>query len=139
MTRYDTNLASEFWVLSMRHRLGADASLTLGNKKTVDIVVTTDAVRAKTVDVKGVAGPYDWPADNIHRARGKNHYYVFVSFNGRIEDATRPPSAWVIPATRVQRFLRKYRTRTVVSRAFIRAHGHRYADGWARLVRPSAG
>ncbi len=39
MTKYNTNLASEFYVLSMLHRLGADASLTLGNKKAVDIIV----------------------------------------------------------------------------------------------------
>ena len=38
MTNYNTNLASEFYVLSMLHRLGSDASLTLGNKKSVDIV-----------------------------------------------------------------------------------------------------
>ena len=39
MTKYNTNLASEFYVLSMVHRLGVDASLTLGNKKAVDIIV----------------------------------------------------------------------------------------------------
>jgi hypothetical protein len=39
MTTYNTNLASEFYVLSMLHRFGCDASLTLGNKKSVDIVV----------------------------------------------------------------------------------------------------
>ena len=42
MTRYDTNLAAEFHVLSMLHRLGADASLTLGNKKAVDIIVVNE-------------------------------------------------------------------------------------------------
>lgn len=31
MTAYNTNLASEFYVLSMLHRLGCDASLSLGN------------------------------------------------------------------------------------------------------------
>ena len=39
MTTYNTNLAAEFYVLSMLHRLGADAALTLGNKKAVDIIV----------------------------------------------------------------------------------------------------
>jgi hypothetical protein len=36
---YNTNLASEFYVLSMLYRLGFDANLTLGNKKSVDIAV----------------------------------------------------------------------------------------------------
>ena len=37
MSSYNTNLAAEFYVLSMLHRLGADAALTLGNKKGVDM------------------------------------------------------------------------------------------------------
>jgi hypothetical protein len=39
MTKYNTNLAAEFYVLSILHRLGAEAALTLGNKKAVDINV----------------------------------------------------------------------------------------------------
>ncbi|MCI0428424.1 MAG: hypothetical protein L0Z46_10455 [Nitrospiraceae bacterium] len=44
MTKYDTNLAAEFYVLSTLHRLGADASLTLGHKKAVDIFVAQGGV-----------------------------------------------------------------------------------------------
>lgn len=62
---YNTNLAAEFYVLSVLHRLGAHATLTLGNKKSVDIAIVTGKGRALTVDVKGVAGPHDWPADNL--------------------------------------------------------------------------
>jgi hypothetical protein len=40
---YNTNLASEFHVLSMLHRRGAEASLTVGNKKSVDIAVVLGA------------------------------------------------------------------------------------------------
>ena len=56
MTTYNTNLASEFYVLSVLHRLGAEANLTLGNKKAVDIVIVHAAGDAVTVDVKGLAG-----------------------------------------------------------------------------------
>ncbi len=35
----NTNLASEYYVLSMLYRIGANAYLTLGNKKSVDIIV----------------------------------------------------------------------------------------------------
>src|SRR3990172_7500083 len=65
MTRYNTNLASEYYVLACLHRLGATANLTLGNKKGVDIVVVRDAGDAVTVEVKGVADKYEWPADNL--------------------------------------------------------------------------
>lgn len=63
--RYDTNLASEFYVLAALHRLGADASLSLGNKKCVDITVVHEAGDTSTIDVKGVAGKHDWPVGNI--------------------------------------------------------------------------
>jgi hypothetical protein len=53
---YDTNLASEFYVLSILYRLGLDANVTLGNKKSVDISVVLGPGRAVTIDVKAVAG-----------------------------------------------------------------------------------
>ncbi len=56
MSKYNTNLASEFHVLSRLHRLGANAVLTLGNKKAVDIIVYGDDGMILTIDVKGVAG-----------------------------------------------------------------------------------
>ena len=51
MTKYNTNLAAEFYVLSMLHRLGADAALTLGNKKAIDIIVANEGGTI-TIDVK---------------------------------------------------------------------------------------
>src|SRR3954471_20641077 len=57
---YNTNLASEFYVLSALYRLGMDANLTLGNKKSVDIAVVLGPGHAITVDVKAVAGKMDW-------------------------------------------------------------------------------
>ena len=58
MTKYNTNLASEFYVLSMLHRVGLNATLTLGNRKSVDIVVTLRIGTAITIDVKGVPVRY---------------------------------------------------------------------------------
>src|ERR1700677_610119 len=49
-------LAAEFYVLSVLHRLGVDANLTLGNKKSVDIAAVRAAGDAITIDVKGLAG-----------------------------------------------------------------------------------
>lgn len=137
MSTYNTNLASEFWVLSVLHRLGADASLTLGNKKAVDIVIATPTGRIKTLDVKGVAGPYDWPADNIRLPAPRTHFYAFLSFNGRIQDPTSTPDVWIVPAAALRPFIRKYKTRVVVSRAEMRNRGKRYLRGWRHLVRQS--
>ena len=65
MGSYGTKLASEFYVLSVLHRIGAEPSLTLANKKAIDIYVPISPDEFITIDVKGVAGRYDWPAANV--------------------------------------------------------------------------
>ncbi len=134
MTTYNTNLAAEFYVLSMLYRLGADASLTLGNKKAVDIIVTRENKPIKTIDVKGLAGPYDWPADNIHLPGLANHFYVLVSFEHKIAEPLFAPSAWIIPANELKQFIREYNTRIVISRAAVKANGACYLHAWSQVV-----
>ena len=51
---HNTNLAGEFWVLSALNRLGIEAQLTLGNKKSVDIIVIRNST-IYTLDVKALA------------------------------------------------------------------------------------
>lgn len=133
MTTYNTNLAAEFYVLSMLHRLGADAALTLGNKKAVDIIVTCESMTI-TIDVKGLEGRYDWPADNIHVLEGSQHFYVLISFEGKITDPLSLPSAWIIPAKELAQFIRKYKTRTVISRADVKAKGGSFLHAWSKII-----
>lgn len=59
MTSYNTNLAAEFYVLSMLHHLGANAALALGNKKAVDIIVASEDGTTTTIDVKGLVKRYE--------------------------------------------------------------------------------
>lgn len=68
---YNTNLAAEFYVLSMLHRWGADAVLTLGNKKAVDILVTRAAGRSE-------------PRRAAKTARGA----LLLATRGYVEDAS---------------------------------------------------
>src|ERR1700720_4384215 len=108
MNGYNTNLASEFHVLSVLHRLGAEACLTLGNKKGVDIFLTRDTGTSVMVEVKGVAGKYDWPADNILPLEGKLRFVVLVSYEGRIQDPSTVPSVWVVPGEVIGSFIKQY-------------------------------
>ena len=135
MTKYNTNLASEFYVLSMLYRLGADAALTLGNKKAVDIVVVNEDGTTITIDVKGLAGRYDWPADNIHLVDDHNHFYVLVSFEGKIADPQSIPSAWIIPAVEMKNFFHQYKTRLDVSRAYLIENGKQFLNAWSLIIR----
>ena len=132
--KYNTNLAAEFHVLSILHRLGLEANLTLGNKKAVDIFIFKPDGKTITIDVKGVAKKYDWPADNLKIDGNRDHYIVLVCFNGKIEDPNEPPSVWVVPAKEIKQFKKEYKTRTVVSRKKIVNEGRKYLQAWDALV-----
>ncbi len=134
MTKYNTNLASEFYVLSMLHRLGIDASLTLGNKKAVDIIVVNENKTFTTIDVKGVAGKYDWPADNIHEFENTNHFYVLVSYENEISNPLTLPSVWIIPSNDLKQFIIEYKTRKDVQRSRMMTEGQKYLHAWSLLT-----
>jgi hypothetical protein len=131
MAGYDTNLAAEFLVLSILHRLGADATLTLGNKKSVDIVVVREAGDAVTIDVKGVSRQYDWPADNVRAGLEGRHFLVLVSFEGQIRKPDSMPRMWVVPYKEIGKFMKQYKGRRNISRALILLKcGSAYRDAW---------
>jgi hypothetical protein len=135
MTKYNTNLAAEFYVLSCLHRLGATANLTLGNKKGVDIVVVRDAGDAVTVEVKGLAGKYEWPADNLVTLNPDRHFVALVCYEGRIDEIEMPPPrVWILPFREVEQFIRHYRTRTNVARSLILAEGGAFENAWSLIL-----
>ena len=134
MSKYETNLASEFYVLAALYRLGADASLSLGNKKAVDITVVRAAGDSFTIDVKGVAGKYDWPADNINPVLRERHFLVFVSFEGKFEDPREVPTIWIVPPAAVGQFRVQYSGRCNISRAKLQAEGDCYRERWDFII-----
>jgi hypothetical protein len=133
---YDTNLAAEFYVLSVLHRLGISATLTLGNKKSVDIVITHDAGQATTVDVKGLAGTTNWPIDNIKEGRD-NHFIVFVTFLGRISDPSVLPEVYIVPSKAIAEpviYTNPAKNRRVIPVRRARIHWNAYKDAWSLLA-----
>lgn len=127
---YNTNLASEFYVLSVLHRLGADAVLTLGNKKSVDLAVVREAGDSITVDVKGLAGSTGWPIDNVKDAKA-GHYLVFICYRGKIADVQIQPEAWVIPSIELEPFV--YHApggRKVVQRSMLVKQAQKFENAW---------
>ncbi len=94
---YNTNLASEFYVMSVLYRLGLDANLTLGNKKSVDIVVVHAPGDTVTIDVKAVAGRVDWLVGNAGGPARERHFVVLLAYDGKFAQLTELPKAWVLP------------------------------------------
>lgn len=71
-------------------------------KKAVDILVMNEDKTITTVEVKGLAKAYDWPADNIHQFKDARHFYALVSFEGKINDPLSPPVCMDNPIQKVK-------------------------------------
>jgi len=130
---YNSNLASEFHVLSTLYRLGVDASLTLGNRKAVDIVVAYSRGDSATVEVKAIAGKDDWLVGNVPVQPKQRHFVVLVSYDNKIADPSFPPRCWifrheeVIPLIRTLGAVRYIRRRDVLDTA------HTFEGRWSVL------
>lgn len=129
---YNTNLAAEFYVLSVLHRLGVNANLTLGNKKSVDIAVIRDAGDALTIDVKGLAGKTCWPVDNFRER--KHHFLVLVCYLGKISDPSVLPEVYVVPSEAIPSLTYSAPGgRKTVELSTMRKKGPNYRDAWLQL------
>ena len=137
MSGYNSNLAGEFYVLSMLHRLGADATLTLGNKKSVDIVVVRAAGKTVTVDVKALAGRTSWPVDNF-RGGKKGHFLALVCFLGKIERLDATPEIYIVPSLELDGHIYHANKsgRKVVQLSRMRRDGAKYRkpSAWKKLL-----
>ncbi|MEA2489313.1 MAG: hypothetical protein QOH21_1105, partial [Acidobacteriota bacterium] len=127
-------LAARFHVLSILHRLGAEASLTNSYRDSVDVTVVQAPGRAATLDVKTLVGTNTWFVEPFP-AR-KNHYVTFVVFP---EDAAKnpdtAPDVLVFPSVRLKELL-GHETGGVNVRALAREL--RITDPWQKLITQAA-
>jgi hypothetical protein len=130
-----TNLASEFYVLSILHRLGASAALTLNNRKSVDIIVARSKGDAVTIDVKGAAGITGFFVNN--QIEGKpNHFVVFVSYLSEFDDPSVEPEVHIVPSIDVKNLAEHYpnRNKYVVRLVALRRHIPSYRNNWKQIL-----
>ena len=133
---YNTNLASEFYVMSVLYRLGFDANLTLGNKKAVDIVVVHAPGDSVTIDVKAVAGRVDWLVGSAGGPVRPRHFVVLVAYDGKFGAVAELPKAWVLPHQEFLQLIRSAKPPSAIR--FIRRSdmgklAHR-VDAWQLLA-----
>lgn len=118
---YNTNLASEYLIMSLLSRMGMDAYLSLGNKKGVDIVITSESGKYALLEVKGVNQNMDWLINNSGVFESKNNlFYAFVAFNGKIDDLGNLGRVYIIPSSKVEYKISKNEKTVYVSHAVVR-------------------
>jgi hypothetical protein len=99
---YNTNLASEYLMMSLLCRAGKDAYLSLGNKKGVDIIVKTQNGAICIIEVKAVNKNNDWMIGNKGILPSlPNMFYALIGFEDKISDLIAPAKFYLIPSEKL--------------------------------------
>ncbi|HEY6233250.1 MAG TPA: hypothetical protein VIW64_18440 [Pyrinomonadaceae bacterium] len=93
-------LAAKFYVLSVLHRLGAEASLTHLQPDNVDIAAVRQSGEALTIDVKTLTGTSQWSVEKF-RAR-KHHFVAFVCYEVELRDPDIVPHVYIWSSERLK-------------------------------------
>ncbi len=104
---YDTGTASEFLVLSNLYRLGVNAFISLGNKKSIDLIVKANNGLSISVDVKSVRGYSSIVVNNVKAAA--NHFIVVVVYKNKFANPTILPDFYIIPSNKVVGLSKNYK------------------------------
>jgi hypothetical protein len=100
-------MAGEFFVMERLFRLGHEPALTLGNAKSIDIIVKTKSGDLKTVSVKAARGGGKWGVGSRDLSHDPNLIFVFLLY-AKFEDPDTDPTVWVMPAAEVQAKKRRW-------------------------------
>lgn len=103
---YQTGIASEYLVLAMLYRLGAEAYMSVGNKKSVDIRVIWKDGKTVSIDVKSVLKKGAIPVDNVEIK--ENHFVVFVTYNNEFGNVSKLPDFYIVPSKEVAKKRKHY-------------------------------
>lgn len=104
-------LAAKFYVLSVLHRLGAEANITFAQPDNVDITVVRKSGETFTIDVKMLLGTSQWRVEQF-RAR-KHHYVVFIQYQGQWRDPKLVPTVYIWSSERLKAFITRVKKSTV--------------------------
>jgi hypothetical protein len=96
------DIAAKFFVLSVLHRLGLEATMTFSQNDDVDITIVQESGRALTVDVKTLSGAREW---HIAPFRARDHHFVVFVWYPKTTDPRVQPTAYVTSSERLRQLL----------------------------------
>jgi len=130
--RERTNLSSEYFVMSALYRHGLNPSLTLGNKKSVDILLQKRNV-IRTIDVKGLRSKTAWLLGNKFESYFRNHFLILITYLNNFDNTTATPECWIIPALQLKQFAKPTKKGLVINYADLKKHTKKYHERWDLL------
>lgn len=125
---FNTGIAAEYFILSQLYRQGIEAYVSQGNKKAIDIrIVRPDGV-AVSLDVKAVRGYSSLVVNNVKPVLG--HFVAFVIYNGKFEDVSTYPEAFIVPSIEVPAITKCWKDEKRVMKGSLDT----YKDRWDLLL-----
>lgn len=107
-------MAGEFFVMGCLFRLGHEPALTLGNAKSIDVLVKTPS-GVKEISVKAVQGGGKWPVDKGDLSGRENLVFVFLRYRDReFGDPKKQPDVWVMRAAEVEKRKRPWFAKSAI-------------------------
>jgi hypothetical protein len=104
------DLAAKFYVLSILHRLGLEATFTFSQNDNVDITIVQESGRALTVDVKTLTGSREW---RIAPFRARDHHYVVFVWYPTTTDPNIQPTAYIVASERLLKLLNRKKVQSL--------------------------
>jgi hypothetical protein len=101
--RKHIELAAKFYVLSVLHRMGAEANLTYAQPDNVDIAAVRQSGEALTIDVKTLTGTSQWLVEKF--SAKKHHFVVFVCFELEGSNPQTVPEIYIWSSERLKSFI----------------------------------
>jgi hypothetical protein len=95
-------MAGEFFVMERLFRLGHEPALTLGNAKSIDIIVRTNNGKLKTISVKSARGGGKWGVEKYDLTTRDDLVFVFLLYK-TFEDVKSDPQVWIMSAADVEK------------------------------------
>lgn len=128
------DLAAKFFVLSVLHRMGVEATFTFSQNDNVDITIVQESGRALTVDVKTLTGAKEW---RIAPFRARDHHYVVFVWYPTTSDPSIQPTAYIVASERLGKLLARKRFQSLPLE--VLATEMSAQDAWQELaVAPAA-
>ena len=98
-------------MLSVLHRLGAEANLTFAQPDNADITVVRQSGEAFTIDVKTLMGTSRWHIEQF--SARKHHFVVFIRYAGDSTDPEVVPSVYIWSSERLKAFIGRVKKRNI--------------------------
>jgi hypothetical protein len=125
---FNTGMAAEYLVLSQLFRLGLEAYLSQGNKKSIDIRVVHSTSNAISIDVKAVRGYSSLVVNNVVAA--PNHFLAFVIYNNKFEELSESPEVFIVPSAEVPAITKHFGAEKRVMKGEL----EKYKNNWSALL-----